>query len=124
MGDFIEENKLDRATLRFFSVALDDPTITSEEKLRFDACIQAPVGVSEKGEVVRKTIKGGTYAIFTHQGPHSGIDELFDRIFLKWLPDSEEDFDDTRPPFSELCNLEFVHQDESKLVTKIYIPLA
>lgn len=108
--------------LRYFGLSHDDPNITSEEKLRFDAAILAP-GVKERGEVGRQTLRGGKYAIFTHKGPYSGLEETFKSIFLKWLPKSNETFDETRLPFCEYFHMELVKTDPQKLLTHIYIPL-
>ncbi len=52
------------------------------------------------------------------------LDEIFDRIFFKWLPDSKKNFDEARPTFYEYFNIELAKTDESKFVTKIHIPLA
>lgn len=123
MLDLIKKDHLDKSKLRYISISHDDPQITNEDKLRFDACIQTPQRVPEKGEVSRQVIKGGKYAIFSHHGPHKNIQDTFDKIFLKWLPYCKEQFDDTRTIFCEHFNLEFIKKDESKLVTKIYIPL-
>ena len=122
MAAFIEENHLDKSNIRYFSISHDDPQITDEEKLRFDACIQTQEKIPES-KLNRQNLKGGKYAIFIHNGPHAKLQEAFDRIFLKWLPDSKDSFDDTRPAFCEHFNLEYVDADESKLVTKIFIPL-
>lgn len=120
---FIIENHLDRAKLRYFGISHDDPGVTSEDRLRYDACILAPKSIQAKGEVGKQILKGGKYAIFTHNGSYAGINETFDRIFLKWFPDSKETFDETRSCFAEYFNIEFAKTDESKLVTKIYIPI-
>lgn len=124
MAAFIKEHGLDYSQLRYFSICHDDPWITSEEKLRFDACIQVPQGFQEKGEIGRQVIKGGKYAVFTHAGPHHQIKDTFKRIYLKWLPTSQEAVDDHRPVFCEHFNLEYVDKDESKLITKIYLPIS
>jgi AraC family transcriptional regulator len=123
MGSFIDANQLNRDTLRRFGIAHDDPAVTSEEKLRYDACILAPTSMKEKGEVGRTILKGGKYAIFTHLGGYDGLQETFNRIFLVWLPQSKEQFDETRPPFCEYFKQEYIKTDPTKLVTKIYIPL-
>lgn len=123
MHAFIDENHLDRSKIRYFGVSHDDPRVTSEDKLRYDACILAPKNIQPKGEVGKQILKGGKYAIFTHNGSYDRLDETFDRIFLKWLPDSKESFDEIRPSFEEYFNIEFVKTDQNKLVTKIYIPL-
>ena len=124
MLGFIKGQQLDKSKLRYFSISHDNPQITVEDKLRFDACIEASKGVREQGEVGRQVIKGGQYAVFTHHGPHHDLGVVFDRIFLKWLPDCEGKFDESRPVFCEHFNLEFVDNDEDKLITKIYIPIA
>jgi len=123
MIGFIDENHLDRSKMRYFGISHDDPQVTSEEKLRFDAAILAPQGVKEKGEVGRQVLKGGKYAIFTHHGSADGLDDICNKIFLKWLPDSPESFDDTRPFFCEYFNMEYVKTDPEKLITKLYVPL-
>lgn len=123
MFQFIDENKIPHDKLRYFGLFHDNPEITSEEKLRCDAAILAPEGVKEKGEVTRQTLKGGNYAIFTHLGSHDLLEATFNRVFLKWLPTSQQTFDEKRPCFCEHFNLDYSYTQPEKLVTKIYIPL-
>ncbi len=123
MLTFIQKEGLDKVLLRYFSVAHDDPTITNEDQLRFDACIQPPKGLQLKNKIASQIFKGGKYAIFIHYGPHDTLDNTFDRIFLKWIPNSREHCDDSRPIVCEHFHLEYVGKDESKLETKIYIPI-
>ena len=70
-----------------------------------------------KGEAASKVLTGGKYAIFICQSPldtmEDAINDAFDRIFLKWLPDSKENYDENR-----ICYME--HWGET---TKIYVPL-
>jgi len=119
---FINESHLDKSKLRYFGISRDNPQVTSEDKLRYDAAILAPQA-KEKGEVGRQVLKGGKYAIFKHQGPYTGLEDAFNKIFLKWLPDARETFDETRPVFCEYLHMEYVKTDPAKLVTKLYIPL-
>lgn len=123
MSEFMHQHHLDDTKLRRISISYDDPKITSEEKLRFDACIPAPSGIKESGEVGRRVMKGGKCAIFTHHGPYETLDQFFTSICTKWLPTSGENFDDTRPPFCEHFHMELLRSDPSKLVTKVHIPL-
>lgn len=123
MKAFIKEENLDKSKLRYFSITHDDPQITNEEKLRFDACIQTTQKVQDKGEIGHQTLKGGKYAVFVHQGSTSGLDDTFDRIYLKWLPNSKENLDESRPPFCEHLNTEYEHIDDSKFITNIFVPL-
>ena len=120
---FINENHLDRSKMRCFGIAHDDPQVTSEDKLRYDAAILVPQGAQEKGEVGRQVLKGGKYAIFTHHGSYDGLEAAFNKIFLKWLPISREKFDEGRPVFCEYFHMEYVRTAPEKLETKVYIPL-
>lgn len=123
MRGFINDNQLERSKIRYFGIPHDDPQVTSEDKLRYDAAILTPAGLSGKGEVGSQVLKGGKYAVFTHNGPYEGLEDIFSRVFLKWLPDSKENFDEARAPFCEYLNMEYVKTDPEKLVTKLYIPL-
>lgn len=114
MAALIRERNLEEAKLRYFSIAHDDPTITDEENLRFDACVQEDRNIPVKGEVALQVLQEGKCAIFVHNGSSDAISDTFDRIFLKWLPDSSENFDENR-----FCYLEH----SGKETTKIYVPL-
>lgn len=119
---FVKQNNLDLSKLRCFGISHDNPDVTSEDKLRYDAAILAPQGIKEEGEIGRQVLKGGKYAIFTLHG-YRELDEKIDNIFLKWLPDSQETFDETRTVFSEYFNMEWFETEPEKLITKLHIPL-
>lgn len=123
MIDFIHTHHIDRKKLRYFSLVHDDPEITLAENLRFDACIATNNLVSPKTGLSTQVIDGGRYGVFIHYGSHETIAQTYDRIFLKWLPDALYEFDGQRINFCEHFNLEYVHHDPIKLVTRIYIPL-
>lgn len=77
MRKFIDDQHLNHhGKLRYFSIAHDNPMITSEEKLRFDACIYTPDPIQPQAEIGRQTLKKGRYAVFTHDGPHSDLDHF------------------------------------------------
>lgn len=69
MMKFISENCLADSKIRYFGISHDNPEITSEDKLRYDAAILVSIDVKGKGEVGCRNLEGGKYAIFTHQGP-------------------------------------------------------
>jgi DNA gyrase inhibitor GyrI len=56
-------------------------------------------------------------------GSPDGLDDMCNKIFLKWLPDSRENFDDARPFFCEYFNMECIKTNPEKLITKLYVPL-
>ena len=123
MNQFVEDTHLDKLHVRRFGIGHDDPQITDEDKIRYDACILQLPGMKEKGEVGQQTLKGGKYAVFTHNGLYERLEATWNRILLKWLPTSCEQLDDTRPPFCEHFHMEYYRTDSSKLITKIYIPI-
>ena len=50
MIHFVEESQLDRSKLRYFGLSHDNPEITSEEKLRYDAAISVPPNLKRRKE--------------------------------------------------------------------------
>ena len=123
MISFINENYVDRSEMRYFGICHDALQLSSGDKLHYDVAILSPEKIKEKSEVSRQILKGGKYAIFTHTGPYQGLEETFNRIFLKWLPDSQENLDESRLVFCEYFNLECLKTNPEKLVTKLHIPL-
>jgi DNA gyrase inhibitor GyrI len=61
MGQYIEENKWDRSKVRQFGICHDDPKITPESKLRYDAAILPPSRGKERGEVGHQTASRDLY---------------------------------------------------------------
>lgn len=78
---------LEKDTLRL-SLSYDDPGLTPEGKLRFDACVTVPDGVEAEGPVSVRTIEGGPFAIFEYKGPNSGLEAFYDSVYGKFLPAS------------------------------------
>lgn len=119
---FAKENHLNLSGARKFSIGLDDPNITEQENLRFDACLSAPKEHVEKGDVGRQTLEGGRYAVFLHRGPYEELERTFDAIFQQWYPNQKNKVAD-QPCFCEHMNMELMESNPGELLTKIYIPL-
>lgn len=106
----------------YYSIALDDPNIVERTKCRFDACVSLNKRIPPEGEIGEKIFPKGRYAVFTHIGPHSALEEAFVAIFRFWHPASECLLADA----ACFCEHIAVSDDsipESERVTKIYIPL-
>lgn len=77
-----------------YGVCPDDPEVTEEAKLRFDACVVVPADFelsrreAENQEVALATIPEGTYAIGVHRGPFHALSETYLEVIGKWLPTS------------------------------------
>lgn len=120
--DFARMHYPQSENARRFSEGLDDPNITDEDNLRFDACLAAPKERIEKGDVGRRTLQGGRYAVFMHKGPFAKLNETFDAIFQNWYPAHIDDVAD-RSCFCEHLNMEVAETNPKELLTKIYVPL-
>jgi AraC family transcriptional regulator len=73
---------------QMIGISHDDPQITAEDKLRYDACITVDRDVTPEGEVGVTTIAGGRYAVFTHAGGYDGLSGTYRQIYGAWLPAS------------------------------------
>lgn len=120
--NFAKKHHPNLSDAKKFSIAHDDPNITEQKKLRFDACITASEDVIEKGEVGRQTLKGGKYAVFLHRGPYENLDDTFDIIFQQWYPKHKNEVTE-ESCFCEHLNMELMKSNPKKLITKIYVPL-
>lgn len=106
---------------RIIGISHDDPHVTEESKFRYDACLTFDREVKEDGEIGRKTIAGGRYAVFLHEGAYEGLQAAYDGIFGSWLPASGECLRD-EPSFEVYLNSPDQVKPE-KLRTEIWLPL-
>lgn len=120
--NFAKENHPNLADARKFGMGLDDPNITEQGRLRFDACLTAPETVEAKGDIGRQTLKGGKYAVFLHKGPYKNLENTFDTIFQEWYPSHRDQVAEC-PCFCEHLNMELMLSSPEQLLSKIYIPL-
>jgi AraC family transcriptional regulator len=59
----------------------DNPDLTDEEKIRFDACVLVNKTVQQKGEIGYKKIEGGKFAIFRYKGAYENFYAVYDYIY-------------------------------------------
>ena len=59
----------------------DNPDLTDEEKIRFDACIIVNKSIQPKGELGYKKIEGGKFAIFRYKGSYENFYSVYDYIY-------------------------------------------
>lgn len=105
----------------FIGIGHDDPDVTPEDKLRYDACISVKKDVKPEGELGVQTIAGGKYAAFLHKGPYTGLHELYRKIYAQWLPQSGMTLRDNTC-FEKYLN-DASKVKPAELLTEIYIPL-
>ena len=81
-----------------YGISHDDPGITAPEKLRYDACVEAPADFTPTGHAQSTTIPGGKYAVTRFRGTVAEIGEVWASLLRVWLPASGMQLD-ARPFF-------------------------
>jgi AraC family transcriptional regulator len=74
-----------------FGVCPDDPEVTIEEHLRFDACVVVDDGFTlgpDDGANGLAEIPAGTYAVGLHVGPFERLSETYLDVIGRWFPAS------------------------------------
>ncbi len=118
---FAKTKKLFGFKTEFIGISHDDPKITDSEKLRYDACVAITKDVKPEGEIGTQEIPGGKFAVFTHKGPYEKLENSYEYIFGKWLPESKSELRNVHS-FEKYLNAPEDTEPE-KLRTEIYIPI-
>ena len=103
--------------LQAVGMCWDDPEVTPEDKLRYDACVSIADDVQPPEEFGVVTIPGGRYAVALHEGPYDGLGQAYARR-LPELGHTPAD-----PPCLELYLNDPNSTEPEDLLTEIYIPL-
>jgi len=99
----------------------DDPEVTPQDKIRYDACVSVDDTFLPFGEVGVQVIPGGDYAVTTHFGPYNKLGETYTRLVGQWLPRSGRELRTT--PCFEIYLNDPEGTDPEDLLTDIYAPL-
>ena len=105
----------------FIGIGHDDPSVTAPDKIRFDAAITVGKPIAPEAPVLADTLPGGDYAIVTHKGPYSLLEDTYKRIMGQWLPQSGREFRGT--PTFEVYRNDPASTPPEELLTDVHIPL-
>jgi len=105
-----------------FGIAYDDPTVTSPDRLRYDAALVIPENVTSEGDIGVQTIQGGKCAVTTHCGSYESLGDTYTRFCGEWLPLSGLELQ--AAPALEFYRNSPQDTPPEKLLTEIYMPLA
>jgi AraC family transcriptional regulator len=108
--------------VKFIGISRDDPSVTDETRLRYEACMTVKGNVKPKGEVGVQVLKGGKYAVFLHEGAYERFNETYDLIFSEWLPNSGYTLRDT-PCYELYLNKNPKRTKLENLRTEIFVPI-
>ncbi|WP_341677482.1 helix-turn-helix domain-containing protein [Niveibacterium sp. SC-1] len=75
--------------LALIGTGVDDPSITPDERCRYDTCVVVPPGADAfSARASRKTAQGGWYACMGFRGERSQIRAAWHWLKSRWLPAS------------------------------------
>lgn len=115
-------NKIRMEGTKCIGIGYDDPSITPENKLRYDACITCEDDIKVEGEISTQIIKGGKYAVFLHKGSYKNLNETYRAIFMEWVPSNGKQVAN-KPSFELYLNRDPRRTKPENLRTEIYIPI-
>ncbi len=71
-----------------YGLCPDDPEVTEESLLRFDACVAVGEGFVADEAVGITHIPPGTYAVGLHRGPYRDLADAYLDVIGRWFPTS------------------------------------
>jgi AraC family transcriptional regulator len=105
---------------QMFGIGHDDPTLTSADELRYDACISYDdKSVKPKGEIGVKTIDGGRYIMYLHKGAYEGLKESYQEM-IDWIIENGYTMAD-KPLFEKYLNRDPRRTKPENLKREIYV---
>ncbi|MEP7000219.1 MAG: AraC family transcriptional regulator [bacterium] len=81
-----------------YGISHDDPSITSAERCRYDACVEVAPGWQGAGTYHETTMPGGRCAVTRFEGTVDEINAAWASLLGDWIPSSGLELD-TRPFF-------------------------
>lgn len=99
----------------------DNPDLTAEHYIRFDACVLLSREIRPIGEVGYKKIEGGKFAVFTYKGAYEGFYPVYDYIYNVCLFDNKFDLAD-KPALEWYIKSPPFYKPEN-FVTDFYVPI-
>ena len=103
-------------------ISHDNPNITNEENIRYDACAVIDTDINLADGIGKKTIDGGTYATLLHKGPYEKLTDAYGYLLTQWLPDSGYELRD-EPCFEIYHNRDPRRTKPENLKTEIFVPI-
>ncbi len=107
-------------TLELYGISHDDPGITEQKNIRYDACIAIPEEV-QLGETALK-IPEGTYIVARHKGPFEDLTKSYYYIIYHWLKLYNLQIDHRISPFEQFKLSSLPRNTEIESIN-IHIPI-
>ncbi|PFM47483.1 AraC family transcriptional regulator [Bacillus cereus] len=118
------ENNLHPPEQSFIGISLDNPEFVASHKCRHDACVTIPENFEKEPhqDVQFKCVDGGQYALYQfYDEPHK-LSEVYQYMYVMWLPNSEYSSDYDRDNL-EFCMNNVAEDLEGKLKVDLFVPI-
>jgi len=117
----VKAQKLFTKDIEHIGLPYDDPKVTDEDKIRYDACLVIHKDAKANDSIGTKTLKGGKFAMFLYQGSYTHFEEVYNYMFNEWLIENDYELRDAPVREKYISNPERVA--EHKLKTEFYLPI-
>ncbi|MCH9739569.1 MAG: AraC family transcriptional regulator [Epsilonproteobacteria bacterium] len=117
------EMVLDVKGAELLGICHDDPNVTQEENIRYDAAIawgKPQIAFLKKHGFETKRVAEGKYIMVTHKGSHKELIGVWMGLYA-WIEENGYSFRD-EPPFEKYLNMP-MDTKQSELLTEIYVPV-
>lgn len=106
---------------KFYGINWDDPAITANEKVRYDACISIEPNSELSDAFSTKAISGGKYLCFLYKGDYQNLGLVYNQIFKECIIKMNYELRE-EPIFEQYINNKETTAKED-LLTEIFIPI-
>ncbi len=114
-------NLLAQKDMKALSIYHDNPEITDEENLMLDICITVPEDTEVSGEVGKRAIEAGKYAVAYFEIQPEQYEQAWNYVYGTWLPESG--YEPTDGPCYEECLNDPEKDPEGRHVINICVPV-
>ncbi len=122
LTEFAYKNSVLEKVKTRYGIGHDNPNVTEDEKIRFDACFELDdASIKPANEILAKTISGGKYAKFLHKGSYENLGQTHELI-SNWIIENGAELRDA-PMFDKYLDLDPREIKPENLKTEIYVPL-
>lgn len=102
-------------------ISYDNPKITEEDKIRYDACVELEKNVDLGSKMHRKKIRNGKYAVVTIKGEYESLNTAYEYFYVKWLEKNR--FELRNEPSFEVYKNMTPDISPENYITEIYFPI-
>lgn len=118
---FSFQNKIIGPDTKFIGIHWDDPTITAEKNLRYDACVSINTEVKDIDKFSIKEIGGGKYLCVLYKGDYKYLPDVYNQVFRDFIFQRNNKLREM-PIFEEYLN-NMNDTKKNDLLTVIHIPI-